>query len=184
MCGTGFPGISRGFDSPLAQFLQFIEAGGAFSYVFEQVRELSVHWKVHKLRQYFAAWTAEALRIRKIPVHDVFERVHQIFFRVHNCGRIETASSRIPRSEIGVDENLCVHSLRELHTARIFPHEITLAQTHSSSKSGPSLRHIPVSPPCIDRRGCGDSASPILRQHGRTEAGIGSSHFPLAGGSA
>jgi hypothetical protein len=66
-----------------AKFFQFIEAGGTSSYVFEQMRELSVRGEVRKLCQYFAAWTADAPRIRKIPVHDVFKCVHQIFFRVH-----------------------------------------------------------------------------------------------------
>jgi hypothetical protein len=70
-------------NSPLAQFLQFIEAWRAFCYVLEQMREFSDRWQADQFCQGFAAWTADAIRIRKIPMHNSFECLNQIFFRVH-----------------------------------------------------------------------------------------------------
>jgi hypothetical protein len=144
-------GNSRGFDSPLAQFLQFIEAGGASSYVLEQMRELSVRWGVRKLRQYFAAWTAEALRIRKIPVHDVVECVYQIFFRVHKRA-IESkqppAESHDPES-VSMKICVCIPFAKHRCGSASFSYESRSHILHLQEVSC-GVRHIPVSPPCID----------------------------------
>jgi hypothetical protein len=44
---------------------------------------VGVHWQARKLCQSFATWTADALRVRKVSAHDLFECVHQMFFRVY-----------------------------------------------------------------------------------------------------
>ena len=60
------------------------------------------------------------------------------------------APSRIPRSMDGVDENLCAHSL--------------LGAYHRKFQS--RVRHIPISPPYIGRRGCGVRLPQSLRDMG------------------
>jgi len=71
--------------SAFAKIFQLIEARGACSYVREYLREFDIRWQARKLSQHFVAWTADTLRIRRIPVHGVFECVNQIFFQVHKC---------------------------------------------------------------------------------------------------
>ena len=86
----------------------------------EQVRESSVRGPLREFQQDFAAGTRDAPRIGKILMHDPVKRVEHLLFEVHAaCPRLNmeskpdcrVAPSRIPRSIIGVDENLCAHSL-------------------------------------------------------------------------
>lgn len=86
MPGESFPSSSRGFETPLEQTLQLIKARGAFSYVLEQMGELSFRGQAGKLCQNFATWTADAPRIGKIPVDEVLECINQISFPVHQRG--------------------------------------------------------------------------------------------------
>ncbi len=102
-----------------AQFFQLIKAGSALPDVGEQERELSVRGPLREFQQDIGPWTGDALRIGKVFMHYPVKRVEQLFFEVHaampqlnmeskpDC---HVAVSRIPRSMIGVDENLCVHS--------------------------------------------------------------------------
>ena len=102
-----------------SKVFQLIKAGSALSDVGEQGGELSVRGRLREFQQDIAPWTGDALRIGKVFMHDPVKRVEQLFFEVHaampqlnmeskpDC---HVAVSRIPRSMIGVDENLCVHS--------------------------------------------------------------------------
>jgi hypothetical protein len=74
----------------------------------EQVGELSVRRLLGEFQQNFSSRAVDALRIGKVFVHDPVKCVEQFFFRIHsNC---HVAHSRIPRSMIDVDENLCGRS--------------------------------------------------------------------------
>ena len=97
----------------LPQFFQFIETGSALSYVREQLSELNVRRLSGESQQDFSSRTGDALRIGEVCVHDPVKRVEQFFFQIHSArpGRTcspdcHVAPSRIPRSMIGVDENL------------------------------------------------------------------------------
>jgi len=103
--------MSLGFRSKV---FQLIKTGSAPSNVIEQVRELSVRGLLRELEQGLAPWTVEALRIEKVLMHYPVKRVEQFFFQIHSARPGRTWSprlpccppSRIPRSMIGVDENL------------------------------------------------------------------------------
>lgn len=78
--------------------------------------ELSVRRLLREGKQDFASWTSDALTIRKVFAQDPVKCVEQFFFRIQSAtpGAImeskpicHVAQSRIPRSLIAVDENLC-----------------------------------------------------------------------------
>jgi len=75
----------------------------------EQVSELSaVRTLLGEFQQDFASRTGDPLRIGEVFVQDPVKCVEQFFFRIH-CARPvngHVLPSRIPRSMIGVDENL------------------------------------------------------------------------------
>jgi hypothetical protein len=59
-----------------------------------------VFWPMEKapeVLRFYRDWVADAPRIRKIPVHDIFECVNEVFFRVHkralNRNRFPSVSS-------------------------------------------------------------------------------------------
>ena len=107
---------------------------------------MNVHGLLREFQEDLAPWAADVLRIGKVFMHDPVKRVEQLFFEVHSVPHLNMESeldcriapSRIPRSMIGVDENL----------GRIQHRRMPL-------KISVRVRHIPISPPCIGRRGCG-----------------------------
>jgi hypothetical protein len=76
----------------------------------EQVSELSaVRRLLDELQQDFSFRTGDELRIGKVFVQDPVKCVEQFFFRIHCAtpgSNGHVLPSRIPRSMIGVDENL------------------------------------------------------------------------------
>ena len=87
----------------LPQFFQLIKTGSALSDVREQGGELSVRRLLREFQQDFASWTGDALRIRKVFVHDPVKCVEQFFFRIHSArpGRSwnPSPSDMLPRAE-------------------------------------------------------------------------------------
>jgi hypothetical protein len=73
----------------LPQFFQLIKTGSALSDVREQVGELSVRRLSREFQQDFASWTGDALRIRKVFVHDPVKRVEQFFSESILHARVE-----------------------------------------------------------------------------------------------
>src|SRR5580704_6576249 len=94
----------------LPQLFQLIKTGSALSDVREQVSELSaVRRMLGEFQQDFSSRTGDVLRIGKVFVQDPVKCVEQFFFRIHWAGpglNGHVLPSRIPRSMIGVDENL------------------------------------------------------------------------------
>lgn len=97
-----------------SKLFQLIKTRSAPSNVIHQVGELSVRGLLRELEQGLVLWTVDALRIGKVFVQYPVKRVEQFFFQIHSTRPSRTWSprlpccppSRIPRSMIGVDENL------------------------------------------------------------------------------
>jgi hypothetical protein len=67
-----------------AQLFELIKAGSALSDVYKQMSELSVCGLLRKFLKNFVLWAVNALRIRKVFVHDAIKCVEQLFFQVHS----------------------------------------------------------------------------------------------------
>lgn len=117
----------------MSKVFQLIKTRSALSNVIEQVGELSVRGLLREPEQDLAPWTVDVLRIGKVFMHYPVKRAEQFFFQIHSArpGRTgvpdcHVATSRIPRSMIGVDENLV-----RIHDRRI-PLKISAqGETHS-----------------------------------------------------
>jgi len=73
-------------NSRVAQFLQFVEAGAALPDVMQQLREFRIRGVLRQSEQGFASWTADALRVGKVPMDESIECIDQLFFVVHRRG--------------------------------------------------------------------------------------------------
>jgi len=106
-------------NSPfLPQFFQLIKTGSASSDVREQVGELSVRRLLGEFQQDFSSPTGcaedwESLRARPCQMRRAVLFPNPFFapqLNTESEPNCHLAPSRIPRSMIAVDENLCVYS--------------------------------------------------------------------------
>ena len=99
----------------LAQLLEFVKTRSALPDVIEDERGLSIRATGPQGDEGVMSGASNALGVREIPMHDSLKYVDQLFFPVHGCAvprprknpRSFPALCRIPRSLIGVDQNLC-----------------------------------------------------------------------------
>lgn len=72
--------------SRTTQLLKFIETVRALSNMTEDRCGLRICATGCQSFERLSSWAANPLRVRKVPMQDFFECVHQIFFRIHQLG--------------------------------------------------------------------------------------------------
>lgn len=67
------------------QLFQLIETGAALPNMCQKYSELRIAGMSRESREHIVAWAVDSLGIGKVPMHDPFESVYQIFFFSHEC---------------------------------------------------------------------------------------------------